>query len=113
MHAHSKAANISPSTEQTCQMEGLHKYGKKIQFSNIHIYHFLIAVKLDSLGSIHFFQIESAFYYQDYFSITSDFYSVLQAEPQFYSATIPSTNVRAADCKMNNDGEVECPFLYS
>lgn len=77
MHAHSKAANISPSTEQTCQMEELHKYGKKIQFSNIHIYDFLNAVKLDSLGSIHFSQIESVFCCQDYFSIASDFYSML------------------------------------
>lgn len=91
VHAPSKAVNISPGTEQPHQMEGLHKYRKKIQFSNIHIYDFLTAEKVSLLGSIPFFHIESVFYCQDCFSITSDFHSMLWMESLFHSAKIPST----------------------
>lgn len=50
---------------------------EKMQFSNIHIYDFFFAMKLDSLATIPFSQTESVFYHQDYFSTTSDFYSVI------------------------------------
>lgn len=78
----------------------------------IHIYDSLIAVKLDSLGSVPFFQAESVCYQQDCFSITSDFYPVIDRASvlQCYN---PITNVRASDCNMNNNGKGEHPFLYS
>lgn len=58
MHTAKQPAS-PPVLSRPVKMEGLHKYGKKIQFSNIHINDFFIAVKLDSLGSIHFSQSQS------------------------------------------------------